>query len=234
METKKCSKCNKELSIDNFNFKNKDKKTRNSYCKICHSKYRKEHYIKNKDKVILQVKKYKENHKEDYKSKKNTQYSKKAGRTIKSVCKRKGCNNITFITKKDLLEDNLRYCSKYCYSKSSRKNVMNYILNKAKRRAKKNNFKFNLTIIFLEELLIKQNNLCAISNIPIKINREREKTIIYETASIDRIDSNKGYVKGNVQFVALGINYMKRNFSNEEAIKMINLILKNNIIPESV
>lgn len=34
-------------------------------------------------------------------------------------------------------------------------------------------------------------------------------------ASLDRIDSSKGYIKGNVQFVATPINYLKGTMSDE-------------------
>ena len=57
-ETKKCSKCLEIKSLNEFN-KNKSKKFGvASVCKICHSNYRKEHYIKNKTKVIEQVNEY--------------------------------------------------------------------------------------------------------------------------------------------------------------------------------
>ena len=36
------------------------------------------------------------------------------------------------------------------------------------------------------------------------------------TASLDRIDSSKGYIKGNVQWVHKNINYMKQEMTNEE------------------
>lgn len=40
-------------------------------------------------------------------------------------------------------------------------------------------------------------------------------------ASLDRIDSTKGYVKGNVEFVCLAINYAKNNFKKEEMMSLI-------------
>ena len=46
------------------------------------------------------------------------------------------------------------------------------------------------------------------------------------TASLDRIDSNKGYIKGNVQFISTAINYMKNNMSNEDTVKLCKIIAK--------
>jgi hypothetical protein len=43
-------------------------------------------------------------------------------------------------------------------------------------------------------------------------------------ASLDRIDPNKGYIIGNVEFVCYCINVMKNDFTKEEMIKFINQI----------
>ena len=40
------------------------------------------------------------------------------------------------------------------------------------------------------------------------------------TASLDRIDSSKGYVEGNVQWVHKMINMSKQQYSQEEFIDM--------------
>ena len=40
------------------------------------------------------------------------------------------------------------------------------------------------------------------------------KIDIRKQASLDRIDSSKGYVKGNVQFIVAPINYMKNTLSD--------------------
>ncbi|MEO1764581.1 MAG: hypothetical protein AAFR83_22070, partial [Cyanobacteria bacterium J06629_18] len=47
-----------------------------------------------------------------------------------------------------------------------------------------------------------------------------ENNILHpKTASLDRIDSCKGYVFGNVQFVSLMANYAKRDFLEEELLR---------------
>lgn len=55
METKICSKCGRELPIDQFNWRNKAKGTRRADCKECHSGYMKMKYQEKKD-IIQKLK----------------------------------------------------------------------------------------------------------------------------------------------------------------------------------
>jgi hypothetical protein len=89
----------------------------------------------------------------------------------------------------------------------------------------KKNIEFDLDEVFLEELLKNQNGLCGVTNVPIIIPTKNE-TKIYETASLDRVDNSKGYIKGNVMWVALGVNYMKNRHSNEDLKELIDRIFK--------
>ena len=49
METKICTKCKRELSLDDFHWRNKKAGTKRSECKECHNKQVKERYSQNKD-----------------------------------------------------------------------------------------------------------------------------------------------------------------------------------------
>lgn len=40
-------------------------------------------------------------------------------------------------------------------------------------------------------------------------------------ASLDRIDSSKGYIEGNVEFVCSAINLAKNNFSKEAMVSFL-------------
>lgn len=64
------------------------------------------------------------------------------------------------------------------------------------------------------DLLVKQNFKCAISQLPIYIEGYGG------TASIDRIDSSKGYELSNVQWTHKHINFMKSTHTQEYFIEM--------------
>jgi hypothetical protein len=89
-----------------------------------------------------------------------------------------------------------------------------------KSNAIKKNTEFNIGIEFLNDLLIKQNHRCALTNLPIKIGSSKTET----TASVDRIDSNKGYIVENVQWVHKDINRMKSDFDVDYFIFLCNQV----------
>ena len=52
METKICSKCKRELPLENFRWKNKAQGKKHSQCKKCQSKQEHQHYIESKERRI--------------------------------------------------------------------------------------------------------------------------------------------------------------------------------------
>lgn len=86
--------------------------------------------------------------------------------------------------------------------------------------AKRRNHKFDLTAEQLWNLYIKQNKRCALSGLTLYFAESRYKDRQKQTASLDRIDSSKGYTIDNVQWVHKIINMMKQDYSNEYFIKM--------------
>lgn len=73
------------------------------------------------------------------------------------------------------------------------------------------------------DLYIQQNKKCALSGADILIAGASQ----YNTASIDRIDSSKGYEEGNIQWVHKHINFMKRTYSQEYFIEMCRRVVEN-------
>jgi hypothetical protein len=90
-----------------------------------------------------------------------------------------------------------------------------------KIRAKRSKYEFNLDGEFLWDLFLKQNRKCALSGIEIGFPKAwgvKSKTEI--TASLDRIDSSKGYIKDNVQWVHKHINTMKMHMTDQQFIEI--------------
>jgi len=83
---------------------------------------------------------------------------------------------------------------------------------------------------YLIGLFDAQNKKCALSGLEIKFAANGYGNTHGETtASLDRIDSNKGYVKGNVQWVHKDINYIKMNLSEREFIKLCKKVSEKNM-----
>lgn len=94
-------------------------------------------------------------------------------------------------------------------------------------RAKRCGYNFNINGNYLWSLFIKQNKKCALSGLDISfppVWGAKSKTQI--TASLDRINSSKGYVKGNVQWVHKKINGMKMDMQDEEFIHLCKMVAK--------
>lgn len=93
---------------------------------------------------------------------------------------------------------------------------------KIKEGALKRNFDFSIDLPYIWELFINQNRKCAISGVSLNFNKGFK--IRDGNASLDRIDSSKGYIEGNVQWVDKTINKIKGKLTDEELIKWANII----------
>lgn len=79
--------------------------------------------------------------------------------------------------------------------------------NKIKRGALSRNIEFDVTIDYLWKLFLEQKQICAITGDYLKTIKE---------ASLDRIDSQRGYVEGNVQWVTKQANLSKHTMTMDE------------------
>ena len=93
-----------------------------------------------------------------------------------------------------------------------------HIRNQAKIRS----LEFNLTIEYLWELFKNQNQKCNLTDLPLSFVSNKIQS---RTASLDRIDNDKGYIEGNVQWIHKDINYMKRTLSQTRLIDYCRLII---------
>jgi hypothetical protein len=91
-----------------------------------------------------------------------------------------------------------------------------------KRGAKSRNLSFEIDIQYIWNLFLQQDRKCFFSGKVLTFPKTREDTT--GTASLDRIDANKGYIKGNLQWIEKETNYMKQQMNNEEFLQTIKLI----------
>lgn len=83
--------------------------------------------------------------------------------------------------------------------------------------ARKRCIDFNIDIDYAWKLFEDQSGKCALSGVKLYFPTPFEHDNC-QTASIDRIDSNKGYEEGNVQWIHKHINRMKMNMQEKDFI----------------
>lgn len=96
----------------------------------------------------------------------------------------------------------------------------------SQRRSKVKNMYSDVTYDYIKLLWEKQKGLCALTDIPMTFEFYKGRT--NTNVSLDRIDSSKGYVKGNVQLVCMVVNQMKNDLSFDELLTMCELIINKN------
>lgn len=84
---------------------------------------------------------------------------------------------------------------------------------------------FEITISDIEKKYLTQDKKCFYTRISLRFNKLSKRVsgkeiISLGNASVDRIDSSKGYTKDNIQIVHKDINRMKLASSHEDFIRM--------------
>ena len=107
---------------------------------------------------------------------------------------------------------------------------INRLLNGSKARAFSKALPFNLTLEYLKELYEEQEGLCAVTNKPFCFTAHPTKHVANkDSVSLDRIDPDLGYIKGNVRFVTFQVNCAKGFYTDEEFYEMCANALRNRL-----
>tara|TARA_A100001011_G_scaffold395208_1_gene489529 strand:+ start:65 stop:628 length:564 start_codon:yes stop_codon:yes gene_type:complete len=106
-----------------------------------------------------------------------------------------------------------------------------YLLRSIQRRSKRRGRCNNLTLEYLKKIWDEQSGKCILTGWDLTLPKDSSssggRNSIYR-ASVDRIDSSKGYLIGNIRFIAVIANYCKNTFSDEE-VKLFCKAVANNI-----
>lgn len=108
---------------------------------------------------------------------------------------------------------------------STREGHIKYLYAALKYRANKHNITLNVSIEYL--ISISTDN-CPVFNIPLSWC-ERKGGITANSPSLDRIDPEKGYVEGNLQWLSNKANTMKQNATLEQLNQFADWVKKINL-----
>jgi len=91
-----------------------------------------------------------------------------------------------------------------------------------KQGADRRNLEFSITVEYAWNLFLEQNRRCRFTGrlIAFGIQSRLSKNRTENTASLDRIDSSKGYVVGNVQWLHKDVNLAKQSLTEKEFIAL--------------
>jgi len=98
--------------------------------------------------------------------------------------------------------------------------------NKQKNKAPLKGLSWSITKEYAWDLINnKQHWVCALTGLQMTESPGGRNP---NQASLDRIDSKRGYDRGNVQYVTLQINLAKKNMSDSDFIEMCKRVVKHN------
>lgn len=114
-----------------------------------------------------------------------------------------------------------RFTGRRCHNWAGYGEISGFFWNKVVRNAKHKGFPLRVSIKSGWRMFLRQGRRCALSGVLLhfatstKFHNEG-----FTTASLDRIDSDKGYVRGNIQWVHKSINQMKSNLPQKVFVEM--------------
>lgn len=100
----------------------------------------------------------------------------------------------------------------YASTFSSTEARLHRMVVEAKSRASARGIAFDIT-----PSDIQWNDVCPVLGIPITYQRGKGKGGDANSPSLDKIDNDKGYVKGNVRVISNRANKLKNNMTRQEA-----------------
>ena len=112
--------------------------------------------------------------------------------------------------------------------------ILKYVEDRVSRWSADKPKECNIDIPYLKQLWEKQKGICPYTGIQMVFPThwaEMARNHTLEKVSLDRIDSSKGYVRGNVEFVCMAVNYAKNRWSRRAAMEFFSKV--RNQVPTS-
>jgi hypothetical protein len=134
------------------------------------------------------------------------------------------CGNEHVTIMQDVRRGKIKSCGCQKNSKSNNGNWLGYkelsgrVYGHYKYNAIKRGIKWDITIEDMWNAYIQQNKKCAYTDIELFLEPKTIRNRTGINCSLDRINSNKGYIKGNIQWVYKSINIVKNTLEHKEFI----------------
>lgn len=154
-------------------------------------------------------------------------------RKVKWKCECK-CGIIKYVFASDLKSNKSKRCHScgIIYSNSQKNSIplINTFWGKIKQSASVRNIEFLITKEQAYNKFLEQDKKCIYTKLDLYFNSSSVKTD--GNASLDRIDSSKGYTIDNIQWVHKKVNQIKMDLSHDDFIKICYLVTNNSITPK--
>lgn len=221
-KTKQCKKCQEYKTIEHYRISKEGYWY--SYCRLCVNAISREKHEKTKDKRNAQIKARYWRLRPERLFIKDKQRLDKVKTCVE--CKEEKPYSEFYTEKNQRISSRCKICAKVhlkrwkknnkermkeCINKYKIRQPISYLLIRCRIRAKKKNLEYNLS---REDIVIPK--FCPVLGIKITFGQEK-----YNSPSIDRIDNNKGYIKGNIIVVSVKANELKRDSSFEERQQLV-------------
>ena len=148
----------------------------------------------------------------------------KKGRTQKTKEDRKIYYDANCEKLRQYYQDNKEWILHNAKQKRTGKNgYLKTMLQAAKYRAKKKGWEFNLDLNYLHAIAPER---CPVDGREFDWERrlENDSTLLLTIPSLDRIDSTKGYIKGNIAIIGDQWNRWKSNMNLDDLHKLIEYV----------
>lgn len=123
-------------------------------------------------------------------------------------------------------EENKNLIRQYSGSDKDEYSCFRETLKKIRNRCKTKNRQCDIDLKYLKDVWEKQNGKCPYLKreliLPLT-DQSHDKSNPNLIASLDRIDSSKGYIKGNVQFISTTLNFAKNKYDEDVLLNLIEM-----------
>ena len=99
--------------------------------------------------------------------------------------------------------------------------ALNSKVSAARQRARNKNLPFDLDVNFVNDMWESQSGKCALTGKQMTYRGNKNSQESFDSFSIDRIDSTKGYTRDNIQLVKWGVNSIKSSMSMDVFFKLV-------------